>query len=830
MDKFGRAHSRGQSIRFLIYLVLLLVLIVIDAQFAHASNKINPTNRTIELHSSFLLNNRNLGTVSISISPEDALSLDAEGVMTLISDILTDDSLSELNAAAVEGKLTEQSFAKAGITLGFDLGSLSTTLAVPKELIKEQVISFARETASRKLAKPANFSGYLNILASASDSSQEDSETRSRSRSENFNFEGAIRVLKPVLEFEARYDRPNNGENVFFREGTRILYDIPSQASQLAIGDVFSRGTRFQDTVDLLGVALLRDYNEIRTRNVRPTTGRRFTLQRQSEVDVIVDGALVRRLSLPPGDFDIRDIPLTRGSNNIELIIRDDSGEVETIRIGVSTDTDLLDTGVAEYRLDVGVLAEQGAEGPEYDEDLPLLSSFFRYGVSPSLTAGLNLQAGESVQQLGINLLKALPYGTFEIDASGSKNDVLGDGYALFFGLDAFFGQNDALSRTLTFTAERESGRFSGLNDLGRTNTSTSLELTDRDNINLAYSQFLYKQIRGSLGLSASLDDNNEQYSLTAGLSGPLLGRRLSWSLRFVTDKSSNENEDTSGFLSLTWNLNRYARAVFDYDNTSNTFRSEYTYRRAQQRTGGFSAFIGSETGDNDDATFEAGIDYTGNRFRASIDNDTRFTDLDSDERSRLTAVNFNTAIAFAGSDIAIGRPVRDSFAIIKRHKSLAKNKVRIDNRDDGALTKSDGLGNVLVGELNAYSPRTITYDVDNLPLGYDLGEGLFALNPQFGEGYSLQIGSDATITVIGTLIDGQSGLPFSLIAGEATPVNEPDAEPVQFFCNRSGRFAISGLRPIKYELRLITEPPRVATIELEEGSNLARIGEVIFE
>ncbi len=170
---------------------------------------------------------------------------------------------------------------------------------------------------------------------------------------------------------------------------------------------------------------------------------------------------------------------------------------------------------------------------------------------------------------------------------------------------------------------------------------------------------------------------------------------------------------------------------------------------------------------------------------------------------------------------------------MVSKHPSLEENNVDIDPTLDGenARVYSHSASNVLIPDLVAYNPQLISYDVENLPPGYDLGDGAFWLNPGYKRGYQLKIGSDSVLTVMGTLLDRRTGSPIPLIAGVATYLGSETQQPIEFFTNRNGLFAISGLRPGQYQLTLDTKEKQTVVITLDERSNvLIRLGELYVD
>ena len=136
-----------------------------------------------------------------------------------------------------------------------------------------------------------------------------------------------------------------------------------------------------------------------------------------------------------------------------------------------------------------------------------------------------------------------------------------------------------------------------------------------------------------------------------------------------------------------------------------------------------------------------------------------------------------------------------------------------------------------LVPDLVSYNSRLLTFDVDDLPPGYDLGDGAFWLKPGYRRGYVLQIGSDAVFTVIGTLIDNASKQPIPLTSGHAIYLGASPQEPIEFFTNRNGLFAISGLRSGNYRLELNNTQQQTAVLSIDSQSEvLIRLGELYVD
>ena len=165
------------------------------------------------------------------------------------------------------------------------------------------------------------------------------------------------------------------------------------------------------------------------------------------------------------------------------------------------------------------------------------------------------------------------------------------------------------------------------------------------------------------------------------------------------------------------------------------------------------------------------------------------------------------TALAFADGKVAVGRPLSNGFAIVAPHENLAGSTITVGREKQAEPGEADGLGPQLVTDLSPYSPARLAYDVDNLPVGYDLGAGSFELLPAYKSGYRLTVGSENTVTAFGTLVDDK-GEPVALLTGAAQEEGRKDGPKITVFTNRAGRFGAQGLKPGRWILEMATDPP----------------------
>ncbi len=107
----------------------------------------------------------------------------------------------------------------------------------------------------------------------------------------SFDFDGAMRIGPYVLEGEGTFYTGNPSyfqqsyfqDYVFYRKGTRLVYDWPDEAIRFRIGDITPDYTGFQTAPDILGVSAQVAYAQLQpTKTIRPTGAHSFRIERPS--------------------------------------------------------------------------------------------------------------------------------------------------------------------------------------------------------------------------------------------------------------------------------------------------------------------------------------------------------------------------------------------------------------------------------------------------------------------------------------------------------------------------------------------------------------------
>lgn len=669
------------------------------------------------------------------------------------------------------------------------------------------VIGTPDEIASRSFVEPSPLSAFANLRSNVDYVSQAPDGQDTGIIAPSGTLDGAVRLFGPVIEGESNF----NGAD-WVRRGTRAVYDLPEAVLRLQAGDLFLERTGFQSAEDAAGLSVSRLYNQLAPgRNVRPTGRRSLKIDRPSDVSIFVNGRPMRRLRLQPGTYDVQDFTFFSGDNAVQIIVEDDTGRREVIDYSLFFSRDLLDPGLGEFVLFGGIEAPASNNEPDYRPSKPVMSSFYRRGLTETFTAGINAQADSDTRMAGLSGLLATPLGSFAGDLAGSKRSGDGFGAALALQWELLnFELGPPGQNSLRTTLEARSNTFATINadDSSETNNPFIVDTA------VSYSRELGPSTSGTISTRYAFARNNASDSYGADLTLSqqfgndwLLGLTVGYN-RNDSARSTDSGVFGSGvnaFLSLSFAIDVRSQARATYDTRDS--RSALTYSRyGGQRNDSYSIDAQLER-TNEDASLSGNATYYGNRGEIGLAHTANVTNLSGDTLENRTSLRPSFSLAYAGGQLAIGRPILNSFALVGDAANLDGRTVSLGPSSDEEEARSDWLMPAMVWDLSPYSPRRLTFDVADLPVGYDLGAGAFDLNPPYKAGYDLTVGSLYNVTAVGTLFDA-NGEALALSVGEAAETPSAGKRTVSVFTNRSGRFVAQGVAPGHWRLRMDATPP----------------------
>lgn len=749
-----------------------------------------------------------LGDINITIDALDRIEFSAQRLLDLLSNTVDPAVLQALQASFAGSPILRPSdLESAGIGISYDPQDLALELDIAAERRATQNLQVTPVDRAPvgDFEAPAAFSAYMNVRGNLDYVS--DGFDRGLSSPVLF-LDGATRLGAVVLESEAIWDTGGRDRN-FQRSGTRLVLDDQRRLVRWTAGDLQPVGRAFQSAPDIAGLSIFRSYSVLQPqRIVRPRGDRSFRLERASTVEVQVNGQIIRRLHLPPGNYDLRDFPFTQGANDIRLSILDDAGRREMLRFNVFLDQSQLARGLSEFGIYAGVLSPLAQNGPEYSND-PAFTGFYRRGITDYLTLGANIQSDKDSRLGGLEGVVATPLGTIAGNFSLSQIDKFGTGYGALVTFQRLIQRSGGQSDSVNLSLEYRSADFG---PMGTIKPFNAFRWEVGGGYSHAFNDAIYAGIDGrySKGRGQQRDIHN--------LRGTV-GWRISPTLNFTVDsrwERDSLGSRVSGLFSLTVRIGRYSTVRADYDTHSDRTRLSFNTLRGQ----GVGAF--NVAADVERSAFGSGMNlvtnYFTNRAEVGISHFGSYSRGFGSSTNQRSSLRLASSLAFADGAFSVGRPIYDSFALVRPHPGLRGAAVLIDPTTNGYTANSAGLGTALQPSLSSYAERTITIDAPAAPAGVDLGTGSFRLFPPYKSGYLLEVGSGYNITALGRLLN-RDGEPVSLVTGAAIELAKPDRQPVQLFTNREGRFGAVGLAAGRWRITMADDDKSTFIIDVPESA-----------
>ncbi len=769
---------------------------------------INPYDRDIAMTVPLNFNRRVLGELPVILTKDDRFIVDSEGFIRLINPLLTEAAQADLTAS-LQGntQFAPDEINAAGIQLDYDPTQLAVLVLRidPTRRVPESLFTGGQSEPAEQ--GPEDFSAYLNSNISVS---------RRHSTGDidapSVFLNGAARYKNVVFEADVQGRQvPFTDNYEVQRRYARFVYDEPKDYRRWYLGDMDPETRGRQGFIEMGGVGVSRQKRRFDSfRNNVLSGGRELILQESSVVRVSRNGVFVREFRLDPGQYDVSNLPLDAGSNDVEIEVVGESGRRETIGYSAYLDSIDLEPGDYEYGAFLGATSNSFFGQPDYSAGELAFTGFYRKAFENRPAIGLGLQASEDVQSLTGQTQFILANGSrLQLDGSTSNSSFVGQGYAFAASYEYIIDVGDDPS-ALVIVADFTSEDYATLGNRFADNPTSwafSAGYTYRFSTdwiaNLSASYRMSRDTSRGDAYSANLSSTyrvTPQWSTQVGLEYSDFGASRGPS---GIDGGSNFGATFAVIWTPAYNHRGEARYNSAQDSGSLRFQQNGAN---QVDSFGYSVASNYAAGSG---SLSGQIDYSGNRFDATVAHAAFGRSFSNITEEQVTSVRVGTSIATAGGKVAIGRTIYDSFAIVYPHETLKPHDVLVGESLEGGryTARSGAFGPALANTLTSYVNQNVRYDAINAPLGYDVGDGVKRVRPGYRSGYAIEVGSAKFVSALGRLV-GNSNRSLALMSGRVRSIDDPTAEPELFFTNSVGRFAIQNLEPGKrYRIELFSTP-----------------------
>lgn len=589
-----------------------------------------------------------------------------------------------------------------------------------------------------------------------------------------------------VLESDLQY-RETQEESIWFRGDTRLVRDFVNHEIRSQAGDISSSQFGFMGSQRIGGFKVARNFS-LNPYSVPYSRGSgQFTVNSRSEVRVFVNDRLVRNDILPAGHYDLQDLPLTSGLNQVRVEVLSESTP-EVFHFTIPYSIQLLRKNKWGYSLSSGTPFKDENFKRNY-ESSHLTSGHVQYGISHSLTTGFYGSNYSDFYLYGNETAWASRLGTFFLGAARSEDSQ--------YSGQALQGSWQYQSRFYSFIHNLNL-RYEVFEEDFRRNYDEVLSGI-KSRFSLYLTMPLMDQLSSSFGMTRGnyrgVESFSQRYDVSLNWRAM---RNLNINLYASRLKDQFENRNDTIFAFLTWNFGdgrNLLTAFHDFENHSSRTSVHRTHNQLNSPR-----IMGSvEKNTNNkrmdlDTSVETSFVEVGGRIggmrprEGSVSKETQY------EGSVRMASSFVFAYQQGVWATGISRPVRNSFAIIRPSSEIKDQKLSLLTSSTFEESRSGLFSEMTAVNLTPYKYRELKIDVSNLEQGVTLENESFIVFPHYRSAHLLKLNSQGLLVVRGRIID-QQGIPLSLTTGT---IND-----VLFFTDREGHFYIEKIAPGRHELMI---------------------------
>jgi len=502
-------------------------------------------------------------------------------------------------------------------------------------------------------------------------------------------------------------------DNRFVRLMSSLTYEKRAQLQWFVFGDFFASSGDLGSNLNMGGFSFSKVYKLDPYLVKQPVLDLSGVVPFASEAEIYLDGNLIGREKLQPGQFELRDISYYGGMRTVEIVIKDPFGKEQRIIHPFYFTDILLKKGLNEYSYNIGFLREKyNIESNKYGD--PAISFYHRYGVSDSLNFGFRAEATEGLFNFGPQLAyRVMNFGVLSASLATSMGDESGTAGSFYY----------------TFQTKRFNARLllKGYTD-GYSNIE-SKGSSERPKSDTAIGATYSTEKWGAFSLDYSVSEKyqGEGRRTATATYTTSIGKDISL---FATLRNIQESDSQVEFFI---GLNYYPKS--EYSISSNYQKTKDAYigvvqsqKSAPQGEGwGYRATLENrsmESGDNISIlnpyfqyNSRYGI-YTGEyRGGSGID-----------DYYNISAAG---AIVYKDGLLGFTRPVSDSFGFFKVGE-LKNVRVLSDGSEIG---RTDGSGDLIVPNLRSYYHNKISFEPSDIPIDYKVSVADVYLSPSLWSG-----------------------------------------------------------------------------------------------
>jgi outer membrane usher protein len=674
---------------------------------------------------------------------------------------------------AIDGEMHVALTSIDGVTVDFDLRTLSLAIQVDPRLLPRQILDLT-DGRKRNVYYPTDNSAFFNYNVDYIGGSGGHDQTVVANEL-GARFGDFLFLTDSVYNGSAPQRR-------WVRLLTSVTHDNRATLERAITGDFVAASGDLGASVLLGGISYSKLYS-IDPYLIRyPQLGIAGLVSVPSTIDVYVDGQRINTVRVVPGEFDLRNITQSVGVRGVDLVIRDAFGREQRISTTYYSTDVPLKAGLQEWSYNAGALRE--AFGIESDRYGPLaFSAFHRMGVTDALTLGMRGEGRRGAYNAGPTATMVLgPFGVMGASAAFSQCDGRGGAAALvsYTYLDQHINAGVLL--------RADSRNYATLAD----------SVIDRRKYEataaIGYVDLRWGAVSGAYSTGTRYDGPDRK-TVALNYGRPLFDGRASF---FANVSESRAKERTRNVLvGLIYNFGADYAVSTRYERFGERQGEVIQLQKTQPIGEGLGYTVAlerSKIADDTTTVFRPSLQYNARSGILRVD---LAQQRDATGSHRSYALSAAGGIATVGDAIVVGRPVTDSFSLVKVD-DLPGVPVLVNNQ---AIGVTDASGKLFVPTLVSFYENQVSIDVASVPLDYTFPESLRIVSPGLRAGALVDFHAKRLSAVTGSLKIRSRGQVKPAEFYEV--IVAVGNRRVTFVTGRGGEYYVEDLPPGRYAARV---------------------------
>ena len=504
-----------------------------------------------------------------------------------------------------------------------------------------------------------------------------------------FNKTGSVTHEQSLLN-ESSSNKSIRG-NTFFKK------DFPDAMESFVIGDTLSSDGDWSRPARYLGVRWSRDFLTQPGYVTYPSPSLKGSAALPSVVDVYINNQKQFQQTLTPGPFDYRNVPLTTGAGEVNLVVKDLLGRETVITKSFYTQNSMLKEGLSDFSLESGLFRNNyGTLSNDYSS--PFVAGTYRQGLTDDITAQSRLEAGADRQAIGADVTSVIgTLGSIHLATAVSKDSEKDTGTLYNVGLERRTPKYLVGAQYKSYSKDYTPFAYS------------SLETRPKNIFNATATVPIYKDLATSLSYVEQTSYDTTAFrnvSLTTGITLP-----LQISMSVIANKSLSA--DKAWFAGLNFNI-PLGKDYSSYLNSNRQNNGDIINTVNLTKNIPAGEGIGWGLNLSDDVTQQTRANIIVNTGSAQFS-----SEINQGQNNNAIRLGANGSLGYAeGLTFATRSIGDDSIAIVKVGDLKG---IPIYNQNQ-IMTHTNDQGLAFV-KIRPYEKAKISIDPNTLPLDVDLNE-----------------------------------------------------------------------------------------------------------